>query len=62
MAAAVAVSANYFCYRYVKVSGTQKMGSMGKTYCNATIPSKYMYALNIMCRPNRVNSRHLKGK
>lgn len=61
--AIVSVSANYFYYRNINVSGTEKVRSIGKIYCNASIPIKYTYSLNnIIYRPNRVTFRHLKTK
>jgi len=41
----VSVSANYFYYRYVKVSGTEKVRSIGKTHCRTSTPIKYTYSL-----------------
>lgn len=35
--AIVSVSANYFYYTNIKVSGTEKVCSIGKTHCDASI-------------------------
>lgn len=61
--AIVSVSGNYFYYRNTNVSETEKVCRIGKTYCNASMPIKYMSSLNnVIHWPNRVNFRHLKGK